>query len=119
MIRRPPGYTLTHSFPTRRSSDLCTPAQLARAWLLAQGQDIVPIPGTRRITRLDENAGAARITLGDAEVKRIDAVLDSHAVAGTRYPEAGLASVKAGLGGTKHEAEQVRSTDVAVASQGA
>ncbi|HEY9541598.1 MAG TPA: aldo/keto reductase [Luteimonas sp.] len=73
----------------------CTPAQLALAWLLAQGQDIVPIPGTRRITRLDENAGAARITLGDAEVQRIDAVLDAHAVAGTRYPEAGMASVNA------------------------
>ncbi|HET6493302.1 MAG TPA: aldo/keto reductase, partial [Burkholderiales bacterium] len=73
----------------------CTPAQLALAWLLAQGPDIVPIPGTRRIARLDENAGAARITLGEAEVQRIEAVLDAHAVAGTRYPEAGMASVNA------------------------
>src|SRR5688500_4435423 len=71
----------------------CTPAQLALAWLLAQGPDIVPIPGTRRISRLDENAGAAHIQLGDAELQRIAAVLASHAVAGTRYPEAGMASV--------------------------
>ncbi|KQY55202.1 aldo/keto reductase [Lysobacter sp. Root494] len=71
----------------------CTPAQLALAWLLAQGTDIVPIPGTRRITRLDENAGAALIDLGDAELQRIDAVLATHAVAGTRYPAAGMASV--------------------------
>lgn len=71
----------------------CTPAQLALGWLLAQGPDIVPIPGTRRISRLDENAGTAHIQLGDAELQRIDAVLASHAVAGTRYPEAGMASV--------------------------
>jgi aryl-alcohol dehydrogenase-like predicted oxidoreductase len=71
----------------------CTPAQLALAWLLAQGPDIVPIPGTRRISRLDENAGAARIQLDEAELRRIDAVLASHAVAGTRYPAAGMASV--------------------------
>jgi aryl-alcohol dehydrogenase-like predicted oxidoreductase len=71
----------------------CTPAQLALAWLLAQGADIVPIPGTRRISRLDENAGAARIQLSDAELQRIEAVLASHAVAGTRYPEANMSAV--------------------------
>jgi aryl-alcohol dehydrogenase-like predicted oxidoreductase len=71
----------------------CTPAQLALAWLLAQGPDIVPIPGTRRISRLDENAAAARIQLGDAELQRIGAVLASHAVAGTRYPEANMSAV--------------------------
>jgi aryl-alcohol dehydrogenase-like predicted oxidoreductase len=71
----------------------CTPAQLALAWLLEQGPDIVPIPGTRRIARLDENAGAARIELGEAELQRIDAVLATHQVVGTRYPAAGMASV--------------------------
>ena len=71
----------------------CTPAQLALAWLLAQGPDIVPIPGTRRIARLDENAAAARIRLDDAELQRIDAVLAEHAVAGARYPAAGMTSV--------------------------
>ena len=71
----------------------CTPAQLALAWLLAQGQDIVPIPGTRRISRLDENAGAAAIALSEAELQRISSVLSTHRIAGTRYPEAHMAAV--------------------------
>ena len=71
----------------------CTPAQLALAWLLHQGPDIVPIPGTRRIARLDENADAALIDLSIAELRRLDDVLSTHAVAGTRYPAAGMASV--------------------------
>src|SRR3546814_396119 len=70
----------------------CTPAQLALAWLLAQGQDIVPIPRTRRITRLDENAGAARITLGDAEGPRNATELDGQAIAGTSYQAQGRAT---------------------------
>jgi aryl-alcohol dehydrogenase-like predicted oxidoreductase len=73
----------------------CTPAQLALAWLLHRGDDIVPIPGTRRIERLDENAGAARIALTDEERRRIDEVLSQHAIAGTRYPEAQMGSVNA------------------------
>jgi aryl-alcohol dehydrogenase-like predicted oxidoreductase len=73
----------------------CTPAQLALAWLLHRGDDIVSIPGTRRIERLDENAGAARIALTDVEQQRIDQVLTQHDVAGTRYPEAGMATVNA------------------------
>jgi aryl-alcohol dehydrogenase-like predicted oxidoreductase len=71
----------------------CTPAQLALAWLLAQGDDIVPIPGTRKPERLDENAQAAYITLDANEIARIDAVLDAHPVAGTRYPAEGMARV--------------------------
>ncbi|WP_133499294.1 aldo/keto reductase [Cognatilysobacter terrigena] len=71
----------------------CTPAQLALAWLLAQGEDIVPIPGTRKIERLDENAQAAYITLDANEVARIDAVLDAHPVSGTRYPADGMTKV--------------------------
>ena len=73
----------------------CTPAQLALAWLLHRGDDIVPIPGTRRIERLDENAGAARIVLTEAEQQRIGQVLAQHAIAGTRYPEAAMATVNA------------------------
>ncbi|HJR73335.1 MAG TPA: aldo/keto reductase [Luteimonas sp.] len=72
-----------------------TPAQLALAWLLHRGPDIVPIPGTRKISRLDENAGAARIALSDEELQRIDGVLADHQVAGMRYPEAGMATVNA------------------------
>ncbi|HEY8540162.1 MAG TPA: aldo/keto reductase, partial [Steroidobacteraceae bacterium] len=64
----------------------CTPAQLALAWLLHQGPDIVPIPGTRRIERLEENAAAASIVLSDDDLQRIDQVLAGHTVAGTRYP---------------------------------
>ena len=71
----------------------CTPAQLALAWLLHQGDDIVPIPGTRSASRLDENAGAATLELTAGELERIDGVLSSSAVAGKRYVEAGMSSV--------------------------
>ncbi len=71
----------------------CTPAQLALAWLLHRAQDIVPIPGTRSIARLDENAAAASIALTPAELRRIDEVLAARQVAGTRYPAAGMANV--------------------------
>ncbi len=65
----------------------CTPAQLALAWLLAQGDDIVPIPGTRRSARLDENAAAVDVTLSAEELAAIDAVIPQDAAAGERYPE--------------------------------
>ena len=71
----------------------CTPAQLALAWLLHQGDDIVPIPGTRSAARLDENAGAATLKLTAGELDRIEGVLSSSAVAGKRYVEAGMSSV--------------------------
>jgi aryl-alcohol dehydrogenase-like predicted oxidoreductase len=71
----------------------CTPAQLALAWLLDRDPDIVPIPGTRRLERLQENAAATAIALTDAERVRIAAVLAERPVAGTRYPAAGMASV--------------------------
>ncbi|MFZ5638995.1 MAG: aldo/keto reductase [Pseudomonadota bacterium] len=70
-----------------------TPAQLALAWLLDRGDDIVPIPGTRRIARLDENAGATRIVLGVEERSAIEVALAAHAIAGTRYPETSMASL--------------------------
>ncbi len=73
----------------------CTPAQLALAWLLHQGPDIVPIPGTRRTSRLDENAAATMLELDAAELARLDEVLSRHEVAGTRYPEAGMRNVNA------------------------
>ncbi len=73
----------------------CTPAQLALAWLLHRGPDIVPIPGTRRIARLDENAAATRVDLTLDEQRRLDDVLATHGVAGTRYPAANMASVNA------------------------
>lgn len=71
----------------------CTPAQLALAWLLQQGQDIVPIPGTRRVARLDENAAATRLRLSAAEMQRMDEVFYAFPVAGTRYARAGMGAV--------------------------
>jgi len=65
----------------------CSPAQLALAWVLAQGDDIVPIPGTRRSRNLDENLGALAVKLSAAELAEIEAVFPADAVAGPRYPE--------------------------------
>jgi aryl-alcohol dehydrogenase-like predicted oxidoreductase len=63
----------------------CTPAQLALAWLLAQGKDIVPIPGTRSIQRLEENAGASQVALSADDLKEIEQALPTSLVAGERY----------------------------------
>jgi aryl-alcohol dehydrogenase-like predicted oxidoreductase len=71
----------------------CTPAQMALAWLLGRGGDIVPIPGTRSIARLEENVAAVALQLTDEERRQLDDVLARHAVAGTRYPAAGMASI--------------------------
>jgi aryl-alcohol dehydrogenase-like predicted oxidoreductase len=65
----------------------CTPAQLALAWVLAQGEHLVPIPGTRRIANLDENLGALEVQLSPDELAAIDAVFALEAIAGERYPE--------------------------------
>jgi aryl-alcohol dehydrogenase-like predicted oxidoreductase len=70
-----------------------TPAQLALAWLLDRGPDIVPIPGTRQIERLDENAGAATLALEPSVLQQLDQLLVDHPVAGDRYPAAGMAMV--------------------------
>jgi aryl-alcohol dehydrogenase-like predicted oxidoreductase len=68
-----------------------TPAQLALAWVLAQGDDIVPIPGTKRRSYLEENAAAADVRLTNDDLARIDAELPS--VSGERYGEAGMAAI--------------------------
>ena len=70
-----------------------TPAQLALAWVLAQGQDIVPIPGTKRRQYLEENLGAAAIALEAADLARIDAVAPKGVAAGLRYPERSMATL--------------------------
>ena len=64
----------------------CTPAQLALAWLLAQGDDIVPIPGTKRRAYLDENAAALAVTLDGADHAALAETFVRDAAAGTRYP---------------------------------
>jgi aryl-alcohol dehydrogenase-like predicted oxidoreductase len=65
----------------------CTPAQLALAWVLAQGEDIVPIPGTKRRKYLEDNVGAINVQLTDDDLRRIDEVAPHGAAAGERYPE--------------------------------
>ncbi|HUE62199.1 MAG TPA: aldo/keto reductase [Chthoniobacterales bacterium] len=66
----------------------CTPAQLALAWVLAQGENIVPIPGTKRRKYLQENIGALDVDLTSKDLERIDEVAPKDAFAGSRYPEA-------------------------------
>lgn len=70
-----------------------TPAQLALAWLLHQGDDVVPIPGTTSPKHLEENAEAAEIELTDDELKHLDDIAPPSSVAGERYPEAGMKAV--------------------------
>ena len=65
----------------------CTPAQLALAWLLAKGHDVVPIPGTKRRTYLEENVGAAAVALTAGEVAELDAMFPADGSYGDRYPE--------------------------------
>ena len=71
----------------------CTPAQLTLAWVLAQGPDVVAIPGTRYPRRLDENVGALRVKLTEDDVARISAAIPKGAAAGTRYPAGGMKGV--------------------------
>ncbi|KQN06126.1 MULTISPECIES: aldo/keto reductase [Sphingomonas] len=73
----------------------CTPAQLALAWVLRQGEDIVPIPGTKRRKYLEDNLGALDVELSDADLARIDDILPPGAAQGTRYPDASMASIDA------------------------
>jgi aryl-alcohol dehydrogenase-like predicted oxidoreductase len=71
----------------------CTPAQLALAWVLAQGDDIVPIPGTRHPKRVEENVGALDVVLSENDLRRIDAAAPKGVAAGERYAEGGMKSV--------------------------
>jgi aryl-alcohol dehydrogenase-like predicted oxidoreductase len=71
----------------------CTPSQLALAWVLAQGPDVAPIPGTKRRKYLEENVGALHVQLTIDELERIDAILPAGAAAGDRYVATGMAAV--------------------------
>jgi aryl-alcohol dehydrogenase-like predicted oxidoreductase len=70
-----------------------TAAQLALAWVLAQGEDIVPIPGTKRRPYLDQNIAALDVTLTGEELARLDEILPPGAAAGPRYHERGMDTV--------------------------
>jgi aryl-alcohol dehydrogenase-like predicted oxidoreductase len=71
----------------------CTPAQLALAWVLARGEDVVPIPGTRRRRHLEDNIGALEVQLSKDDLDRLEAVIPPEAVAGQRYAAPGMAGV--------------------------
>ena len=71
----------------------CTPAQLALAWVLARGQDIVPIPGTKRRTYLQQNIGALSVALSESDLERIDKIIPPGAASGDRYHAQGMTTV--------------------------
>jgi aryl-alcohol dehydrogenase-like predicted oxidoreductase len=71
----------------------CTPGQLALAWLLAQGEDIIPIPGTKRRKYLDENVAAVKVKLSQDDLRRIDMAAPQGAAVGQRYPEQAMRAV--------------------------
>jgi aryl-alcohol dehydrogenase-like predicted oxidoreductase len=84
---------LVHEIEAMAREKGVTAAQLALAWVLAQGEDIVPIPGTKRRTYLDQNIAALEIRPTDAELARLDEILPPGAAAGPRYHERGMATV--------------------------
>lgn len=83
---------LVRTIATRKK---CTPAQLSLAWLLAQGDDIVPIPGTKKIAYLRENSAATKITLSDQDLQELEDGLAARPVAGARYTDEGMKGINA------------------------
>ena len=71
----------------------CTPAQLALAWVLAQGEDVVPIPGTRHMKNLEDNLGALQVQLGGEHLKRLDEMSPAGVTAGDRYYAQGMKAI--------------------------
>lgn len=65
----------------------CTSSQVTLAWLLAQGNDVIPIPGTRSVNYLEENAGAANVGLSEEEEKEIRRAIEGTKIEGARYPD--------------------------------
>ncbi len=84
---------LVHRVEEMANEKGCTASQLALAWVLAQGEDIVPIPGTKKLRYLEENVRAVEVKLTPADLKRIDEVAPHGAAAGLRYPEGGMKAV--------------------------
>jgi aryl-alcohol dehydrogenase-like predicted oxidoreductase len=72
----------------------CTPAQFALAWVLAQGNDMMPIPGTKRVRYLEDNMGALSVQLTESDLKETNARLGEFAVAGERYAPEMMALVQ-------------------------
>jgi aryl-alcohol dehydrogenase-like predicted oxidoreductase len=84
---------LVNEFAELANSKNCTPAQLALAWVLAQGEDMIPIPGTKKIKYLEENAAAADIILSQDDLNKIDNLVKKYPDVGPRYNEGAMALV--------------------------
>jgi len=84
---------LVESIQLLAAEKQCTPAQLALAWVLAHGEDVVPIPGTKRRKYLEENLGALNVSISAPELARIDEIAPHGAAAGARYVAAGMQRV--------------------------
>jgi aryl-alcohol dehydrogenase-like predicted oxidoreductase len=84
---------LVHKIEALATKKTCTASQLALAWVMAQGDHIFPIPGTRRIKYLDENVGALNISFTKEELAEINSIFPKDAAAGLRYPEQMMASI--------------------------
>ena len=84
---------LVHKIEQMARDKKCSAAQLALAWVLAQGDDIVPIPGTKHVKKLEDNVGALAVTLTKADLAAIDAIAPQGVAAGARYPEAAMKSI--------------------------
>lgn len=81
---------LVNEFATLAETKKCTPAQLALAWVLAQGDDIIPIPGTKKIKYLEENAGAVDVALSQEDISAIEKLLAAYPDVGQRYSEGSM-----------------------------
>lgn len=86
---------LVHELEGMAQAKGCTAAQLALAWVLARGQDIVPIPGTKRRNYLEQNIAATELRLSEEELRRLDRILPPGAAAGDRYHERGMEQINA------------------------
>ncbi|HEV2866128.1 MAG TPA: aldo/keto reductase [Allosphingosinicella sp.] len=84
---------LVEEIETMAADKGCTAAQLALAWVLAQGEDVLPIPGTKRRRYLDENIAALQVRLSSEDRERIDSILPPGAASGPRYHAAGMATI--------------------------
>jgi len=84
------NYQLVNDFAELAKEKNCTPAQLALAWVLAQGNDIIPIPGTKKRKYLEENAAAVDITLTNDDLQNIEELLDKYPDVGQRYSEGSM-----------------------------
>lgn len=87
---------LVHRVESMAAEKGCTAAQLALAWVMAQGDDVIPLPGTKRRTFLEQNAAAADIKLTPDELKCLGEAISSCAVSGARHPESGMKMVDPG-----------------------